>query len=183
VFATALASQTYVNLFLLLEIGFDSGTAYYTSLAYDVVYGGNTYLGVGGLMKVSSVTETPDSAQGVEVTFTGSRASDVSTVLTENVQNRPITIRFATLNTSGAVVVDTNVWSGKMDYMEFDDSRDTPQYTIKAEHYMIMWDKAKPFRYTDSAQQWAYPGDLGLQYVAALASTEVVWPNKEAFKV
>lgn len=180
-FAAALA-QNRLNAFVLLELGFTSGTDYICSLAHDVSYSGNTYIAAYGVVQIEAIEETAGSAQGLQVQITGAPAANISLALTERVQGRPITARMAVIDAAGVMHVDTNVWSGLMDTMAIDDSAAGPIITITAEHMLAVWDRPRPVRYTDAQQQALYPGDRSCEYVAALAEAQIVWPGREFFQ-
>ncbi len=181
-FATALASAR-LPAFSLIELGFTSGTDYICTLGHDVVYGGNTYIAGQGVLSIAPVTETSGSAQGLQIQIAGAPTANIALALTERVQGRPCTLRMAVIDGSGALQVDTNVWSGLMDTMAIDDSSESPVVTITAEHMLTVWDRARPVRYTDAQQQALYPGDRCCEFVADLAERQIVWPGKAFFAV
>lgn len=178
----AAITQPHANIFMMLELQPSSGTQYWCGLPYNVTWNSNTYVGTSGLVSVSESTEVAGSAQGFQVTISGVRPSDKSLLTTEKIQNRKLVYRLAAIDSSNVLVVDANVWSGRMDYMEYDATGESPTITIYAEHYMILWDKPRPVRYTDSAQKRIDPTDKGLEFVAKLSETDIVWPSKEALK-
>ncbi len=180
-FTTAIAAS-HVNIFPLIEIGFASGTTYLCGLDYTVVYGGNTYSPALGLMSLQPMDETESTAQGLSLTIGGVLSSSISLALSENPQGRPITVRLAVVDSSGALQVDANVWSGTMDMLTVEDRPDGAVVTLTAEHMRALWDRARPLRYTDAAQQALYPGDKCCEFVASLAEAQIVWPGKAFFK-
>lgn len=174
----AAIQQPNAIIFPLFELQFQSGTVYWCGLPYDVAWNGHTYLGVGGLVSVSTVTETGGTAQGLQLVIAGMRAADRSLLANEKVQNRKLIYNIAAIDSSNALQVDSNTWSGSMDYMELDATSDAPTLTIYAEHYMILWDRAHVVRYTDSAQKRIDPTDRGLEFVAAVSEADLIWPSK-----
>lgn len=178
----AALQQSHVNLFVMLELQFASGTQYWCGAPYDVVWNGNTYIGAGGLINVSPISEVTGSAQGFQVTVSGARPSDKSLLTTEKVQGRKLIYRLAAIDASNVLQVDANAWAGKMDYMEYDGSSTSPTVTIYAENALILGDRARPFRYTDAAQRRLDAADRAFEYVAKLSTTAIIWPSKEALK-
>lgn len=181
-FSTALQANRLAA-FVLLDLGFSSGTDYVCTLAHDVIYNGNTYVASMGVLSVASVTETGGSVQGLQIQIAGAPQANLAIALSERVQGRPITMRLAVLDAAGALQVDTNVWSGLMDTMQIDDSGDQPIVTITAEHMLAVWERARPVRFTDAQQQALYPGDRCCEFVADLAERQIVWPGKAFFAV
>jgi len=202
-FAAALAGA-HVTAFPLIELGFASGTDYVCGLAHDVTWSGNTYSAAQGLISIEALEELADEQlqelaaevptldeqrrhQQNLVNSESARAAAVKArlealrALQEKVQGRPVTVRLAVLDAAGALQVDTNVWQGLMDTMQIDDNASNCVVSITAEHMLAVWDRPRPARYTDAAQQALYPGDRGLEYVAAVAEAQIVWPGKEFF--
>lgn len=180
-FATALAGA-HVNLFLLVEIGWSSGTQYLCGLDYPVTWAGNTYSPALGLISVEPVTETGNSWEGLQITLAGVTSSSIALGLAEPMQGRPITLRLAALDGSNAVQVDANCWSGLLDAPTLSDGQQGAALVLRAEHRMANWDRARVRRCTDAQLQQDYPGDLGLQYVAEMENKRIVWPSAEFFK-
>lgn len=177
----AALQQPAVTLFPLIDIAFSSGPLYLAGVDHDVSYGGRTYIGAIGVMSVSTVTETASSFAGVAITISGVTSYDLSMALQEPMQGRAVRIRLAAVTASG-LSVDDAVWVGQVDYPEIID-QDQSSIVLHCEHRMATWARARPVRYTDAMLQAAYPGDLGLQYVAEMASRKLIWPLKQFFKV
>jgi hypothetical protein len=178
-FLAALTSG-HADLFPLLELQFASGTQYLCGLPYAVTWNGNTYIGTGGVVSISESTETGGTAQGIQVVISGVLPANKSLLANEKVQNRKLIYRLAAIDSSNALQVDPNVWSGAMDYMDLDNTGDAPKITIYAEHYMILWDKPRTVRFTDSAQKRIDSTDRGLEFVAKISEASIVWPSRAA---
>lgn len=172
----------HVQPFPLLQLDFSSGTEYWCTLDHDVVYGGNTYTALAGALAVDVIEETASSAQGLRITIAAAKESNLALAMEELMQGRAITVRLAVVDSAGAVQVDDAVWKGRIDYPAIEDGERSSVIVINAEHQMAAWDRARPVRYTDAAQQALYPGDLGCQYVAAATEATIVWPTREFFK-
>lgn len=179
-FADAL-QQPGVVAFPLLDLMFDTGGLYLAGIGHDVVYGGRTYLGAIGVLSLSAVQETAGSYQGLDITISGVTSYDLSMALQEPMAGRAVRYRLAAVTASG-LAVDDNVWIGQVDYPEVIDGNPC-QIVIHCEHRMATWSRARPVRYTDAMLQAAYPGDLGLQYVAEMAGKKLIWPLAQYFKV
>jgi hypothetical protein len=181
-FAAALA-EAHVDAFPLIELQFASGTDYLCGLDHAVTWNGNTYIGTAGVMSIQSMQETAGTAQGLQIQISAAPTANLALALNERVQGRPIILRLAVIDASGAVQVDPNVWAGLMDTMPIDDSGSNPVISITAEHMLAVWDRSRPVRYTDAQQQALYPGDRCCEFVAALADAQIVWPGKAFFAV
>lgn len=170
----------HVSRFLMGYLGFSSGAAYWCGLPVPVQYSGRTYDPMFGLLHVEPVTETPDSAQGIRLVFSGVTEAAIAAAQTEDVQGRPCQIHLAIVD-GGVLRVDEGVWIGQMDTMSIDDG-DEPRIVITAEHMMTLWDRPRPVLCSDPEQQSEYPGDLGCQYVARQETASVAWPSADFFK-
>lgn len=181
-FAAAVAAG-HVHVFPLVDLGFASGTVYLCGLDHPVTYAGNTYSGALGLMGLQPLEETDATAQGLSLTLAGVLPSSVALVLAENPQGRPVTVRMAVVDAAGVLHVDANVWSGSMDTLTLEDRPDGAVLTLTAEHMRALWDRPRPLRYTDAAQQALHPGDRCCEFVATLAEAQIVWPGRAFFMV
>jgi len=180
-FASAMQAG-HVDLFPLIQVDFSSGAAYWSGLDYDVSWSGNTYIGMLGMLAIEAIQETSSTAEGLRVQISAVPNGNLALALAEPMQGRVITVRLAVIDGAGALQVDGTVWKGKLDYPEIADGTDTCVITLNAEHQMAAWDRARPVRLTDAAQQAMYPGDLGLQYVAQLAQAQLIWPGAAYWK-
>lgn len=159
-----------VELFVAVELLFDSGPLRIWSGVGNKVISGNTYTGTGSLLGVSSVDETDDlSAQGVTVSLSGIDSTLVSVALQEPYQNRVGKVYLG----SGSNTFE--VFNGFMDIMTISDSGETCEISVILESKLIVLDRVVPLRYTQETQQARYPGDTFFSYVADLADKNIVW--------
>lgn len=178
--ATALQAA-HVTSFLLIELGFDSGTQYLTSLPHDVDYDSHTWVSAQGVGTVEPITETDDGAQGLAFTLSGVPVSAIAATLTEPVQGRPVTIHLVVLDGS-TLRVDRSVWAGEFDVMSVDDSVSGPVIRVTAEHALLAWSQPSNLLFSDADQQRLHPGDKFFEYAAQMSQATIVWPNKSFFK-
>lgn len=177
----AALAAAHVTSFMLLELGFDSGTQYLTSTPHNVDWGGNTYLAAQGIGSIDPVGETDTEARGLAFTLTAVPQSAIAGALTEPVQGRPITLRMAVVD--GATLrVDPNVWSGHFDVMSIDDSARGPVIRVTAEHALIAWQQPSGALFSHQDQQAIDATDLFFEFAAQMSDTTIVWPNKSFFK-
>lgn len=178
--ATALQAA-HINCFLLIELGFDSGPQYLTSLPHDVDYGGHTWASAQAVGSIEPVTETDEGAQGLAFTLSGVPVSAIAGALTEPVQGRPVNLSLVVLE--GTVFrVDPSVWTGSFDVMTIDDQSAAPVIRVTAEHAMIAWSQPSGLLFSDADQQRLYPGDKFFEYAAQMAEATLVWPHKSFFR-
>jgi hypothetical protein len=170
--------------FPMIDMIFDAGDGgpdYLSGLDANVTYGGHSYLGAAGLIRIDPIEETADTAAGIRIGLMGMSAN-ISLALGVKTQGRLLILRLALIDGSGTLQVDDNVWSGLMDAAVISDNLDNAIVTINAEHMLSIWDRPRPVRYTNAQQLKILAGDLGLQYVEEMAEANFVWPGKEFFK-
>ena len=75
--------------FYAVELAFDSGTSRIWSGYGEITFGGNTYLGVGTLGSISSISETQEiAATGIRFGLSGIPSDILAVALTEPYQGR-----------------------------------------------------------------------------------------------
>lgn len=175
-FLTEVTAQQ-LNPALLIKAEFDSGTLTFWSGLSDIVYDGDTYLGAGQVMSISTIEETQQlQAHNVTIQLDGLQSSIISVALSSNYQGRPITIWFAVLDSDKNIIADPyEVFSGRMDVMTFDDNGETSVVYVKCESNAIDVTKAKRQNYTPENQKITYPLDEGLDFVPKIADINITW--------
>lgn len=162
---------------VLVKGEFDSGDVNLWSGIGDLTWGGDTYTGAGNLLGIMAIKETQIlEAVNVDIQLTGISSAYVSLALTEDYQNRPVTIWIAALNASGAIIADPYMlFKGRMDVLEIEEGAETASLTMHTENRLIDLQRAKERRYTAEDQKAYYPSDTGFNYVSALQDQSIVW--------
>lgn len=173
---TAIAASP-VRPVLLIEQAFRSGTAYLWTGVGSLSWNSQTWLGVGDLISVSELEESAEiSAKGVTISLKGVQSTDITQALTEMARNKPGKIRMALIDANGAVVATPKImFSGKLDTCMVEDGPDTCTISIALESELIDLERTREARLTDVEQQKRYPGDRGLENVAALQDADIPW--------
>jgi hypothetical protein len=166
---------------ILVDIELDSGTIRANSSDRNLVFGGNTYAGIGAFGGVSAIEESGElQGAGIRLTLTGIATAYVTAVLSESYQGRPVTIRQGFLNDAYTLIADPIVqFVGLIDQMALTLGQ-TATITLSAEHKLVRWERPNVRRYTDADQQKLYPGDLGLQFISQVVEKEILWGRKES---
>lgn len=146
------------------------------SAAYDIVWNGYTWLGLGMLGGMEPIEEQASlEATGVRLTLTGVPSDMVALSLAEQYQGKPCQIWFAPLREDMQLAVQpSKLFSGRMDTMDTEVG-ETATITVTAESRMVSWDKARVRRYNNEDQQSRYPGDRGFEYVAQMVEKNLIW--------
>ena len=170
-------SATEVQPIILFEGSFASGTVYVWSGYGDLVWDGDTYLGVGTLGAISNVSEASEiSAKGITVSMSGIPSSLISLVLGDVRQGAVGKVHMGFLNSSGVVIDDPILmFEGKLDVPSIQEGGDTSTITLSYESRLIDLQRAREVRYTNEDQLRAFPGDLGCAFVASLQEKIINW--------
>lgn len=173
---TAIAA-TPVRPVLLVEQEFRGATVNLWTGIGPLSWASKNWVGVGDLIGVSELEESADvSAKGVTISLKGIKSSDISLALAGMARNKPGKIWMALLDANGAVVATPKImFSGKLDTCTVDDGPETCTISIALESELIDLERPREVRLTDQEQQKRYPGDRGLENVAALQDASVPW--------
>lgn len=162
---------------LLFYADFPSGAVRAWTGYGNLVWGGDTYTGVGDLGGVDRVEESTDqSAKGIVFTLAGIPSALITIALADAYQGRTCSLWLGAMDSAGAVIADPYLFfSGRMDVMEIEDSGETARIRLTGENRLIDLNRPRARRYTHEDQQIDYAGDLGLEYVAGLQDKKIYW--------
>lgn len=144
----------------------------------NLVFGGNTYSGIGTFGGVTPVQESSDiSAKGCNFTLSGIPSDLVSTALQSVRQGLSAKLWLGAFNeTTGALIADPYLlFSGLTDVPMIEDGADTATITLSAENRLIDLDRARTRRYTQEDQKLRDPTDTGFRYVPSLQDAQISW--------
>lgn len=163
-----------VELFVAVELMFDTAPLRIWSGTSDKIINGNTYTGTGSLLDVSGMEESDGlSSPGANITLSGVDTGIISIAIQEPYQNRLCRIFLG----SGDDFFE--VFSGFMDVMTIEDTGDTCTVGLSVESRLILLDRMVPLRYTQETQNSLYPGDTFFSYVAGLQDRKIDWEMGE----
>lgn len=161
---------------LLVDMEFASGTLRVCNATYDFDFGGFPYLAAGRLANIKTMEEGVDQKMyGIELSLSGVDTGLGSIALQEAYQQRPITIRFAPLDSNyNIITVPPIVWKGRMDQMNVE-MGETATITVTAESRLTDWNRPNVRRYNDEDQKAFFPTDKGFEYVAQMVNKSLNW--------
>lgn len=166
-------------LFLAVEAEFDSETLYLWTGDYDLSIGGNTYLGAGSLLSISNIDDTLElKSSGVSVSLAGMDSTVLNLALSENYQNRFLTIYLGYLSGGTDTVVGTmTLFKGRMQSMSINDDPSGSIITVDAENRLIDLQKPSNLRYTKASQEYVAGSttDTCFNRVQSLQDKEIIW--------
>lgn len=162
---------------IFLKAEFDSGDLLLWSGVGDKVFNSETYVGAGNLLGISEIDEMMGvEAKGATFVLSGLNSSVLSLALTEDYQDRPLTVWLATLDSDGDIIADPVIlFKGKMDVAQIDEGGETGTASMSVESDLIDLKRARVRRYTSEDQKQEYSADVGLDFVVGLQDKEITW--------
>ena len=164
-------------LFLAVEAEFDTDTIRLWSGDYSLTINGETYLGVGTLLSISNIEDTLElKSSGLSVALAGMDATVLDLALTENYQNRFITVFLGYLSGGTDTTVGTmTLFKGRMQSMVINDDPNGSTITVDAENRLIDLQRPSNLRYTKESQQFIDSSDTCFNRVQSLQDKEIIW--------
>lgn len=139
------------------------------SLLSAMTGGQETFYGCGSMGAVSSMQAGAEArSYGITLTLSGIPGNWASYLRTQDVQGRPIRVYRGFCDRLYVPRLFRSVWVGRGDTQTCRVGGDATDVTISAENVLIDWERGRVRHYTDVDQQSRYPGDLFMQYMAAL---------------
>ena len=164
-------------LFFALKAEFDSDDILIWSGIDDIVINSETYTGAGSLLSISNVEETLElKSNGLAVALSGMDSEVVTLAMTENYQNRPLTLYLGYIMGGTNEVAGTlTLFKGRMTSLVVNDTPEGSTVTIDAENRLIDLDRPSNLRYTKESQNFLHSGDTSLNRVASLQDKQIIW--------
>lgn len=168
---------------VLASFGTSGGDIFVWSGVGDLVFDGDTYLGVGTFGGISAVDETDEvEATGTQLVLSGVPPALISIALQSMQQGRPVKIYVGALDlVTNALIVDPYlVFEGLTDVPEIDDTGDTTSIAITSENRLIRLETARIRRYTDLDQKLRDPTDKGFEFVPSLQDKQIIFGGNQS---
>jgi hypothetical protein len=178
------ASKTKYFPFLAVDFDFPSDHYRFWTGAGEIVLNGQTYLGLGDLVKIESESETTElGPQRKKYTLSGVQV-DPAVIDEDDIDGsfgRSITEYLGFLNpeTKQLIANPEINWEGRNDSFRRVDG-EAPLSEVSAENILALLDRSDDWRYTNEHQQEFFPGagDTGFDQVPTLPLKKVVWGGK-----
>ena len=170
-------TSSYIRPCFMAAITFHTQTIYCWTGVGNLVYGGNTYTGVGDFGKLDKITEGSDvEAYGTTITLSGIDPLILSECLTDIQLGAPVTIYLAFLDGNGNIFgTPYPLFVGTVDQPTISVSTETLSISLALENKLANLLRANQRRYTNADQQIYYPGDTGYIWVESLNDQALVW--------
>jgi hypothetical protein len=164
-------------LFFAVKAEFDTDDIRIWSGIDDITINSETYTGAGSLLNISNVEESLElKSSGLAVALSGMDSTVVSYALTENYQNRPITLYLGyVMGGTNEVAGTLTLFKGRMTSLVINDTPEGSTVSIDAESRLVDLDRPSNFRYTKESQNFLHNGDTGFNRVASLQDKQITW--------
>ena len=164
-------------LFLAVKAEFDTDDIMVWSGIGNITIASESYTGAGSLLSIGTAEDSTEiKSTGMDVSISGMDTTVLNYALTENYQNRPITIFLGYLMGGTNEVAGTlTLFKGRMTTLSVNDNPSGAGINISAENRLVDLDRPCNFRYTKESQNFLHSGDTGFNRVASLQDKEIVW--------
>lgn len=164
-------------LFFAVKAEFDTETIKIWTGDFDLVVNGETYLGVGTLLSISNIEDTLElKSSNISVVLAGMDSTVLNLALTENYQNRSITIFLGYLSGGSDTTVGTmTLFKGRMQSIIINDNPNGSTITVDAENRLIDLARPSNLRYTKESQQFIDSTDTCFNRIQSLQDKEIIW--------
>lgn len=173
----AALTGSQISIGFLLDIVFTTGQQFVWSGAGNLVYNGNTYLGVGAMGKVGPFSEGSGvSADGTTVSLSGIDPALLSACLEDIRLGAPSTVYFALFDQNLNILgTPYPIFVGTVDQPVLQIGPDALTIQLKLENRLTNLQRANMRRYTSADQNLYYPGDSAFNWVEILNDQALLW--------
>ena len=164
-------------LFFAVKAEFDTDDIRVWTGIDDLTISSQTYTGAGTLLSISNTEDNLElKSNGVVVALSGMDETIVNYALTENYQNRPITIFMGyVMGGTNEVAGTLTLFKGRMTSLVINDTPEGSTVTIDAENRLVDLDRPSNLRYTKESQNFLHSGDTGFNRVGSLQDKQINW--------
>tara|TARA_Y100001972_G_C7631295_1_gene316891 strand:+ start:62 stop:694 length:633 start_codon:yes stop_codon:yes gene_type:complete len=172
--------DSHQSLFIAAKAEFDTDDIRVWTGNDDLTIDSETYLGAGSLLTISEVTEGREvKSEGISIALSGMDKTVLSYALTENYQNRPITLFLGFLMGGSNEVAGTiTLFKGRMVNLTVNDSPQGSIINVDAENRLVDLERPSNLRYTAESQEFLFSGDTGFNRMQQLVDKQVTWGQK-----
>lgn len=173
-------ADDHQQLFIAVKAEFDTDDILLWSGNDDLVINSETYTGAGTLLTISNVEESREiKSSAISIALSGMDSTVLSYALTENYQNRPITVFMGFLmGGSNESAGEMTVFKGRMTNITISDDPNGSTVNVDAENRLIDLERPSNLRYTAESQQFLHSGDTGFNRIQQLQDKQITWGQK-----
>ncbi len=164
------------ELFFAIKAEFDTSDILVWTGKDDLVISSETYTGAGGLLSIGGVEDGRDlKSTGLNVALSGMDATVLDYALTENYQNRFLTVFLGYLSGGTDTTVGTmTLFKGRMQSMVINDDPNGSKISVDGENRLIDLQRPSNIRYTKESKQAIASGDNCFDRVQSLKDKEII---------
>lgn len=172
---TTQVDGAHVHTVVLVKLEFDT-PVYVHSGVGNIVYDSNTYTGVGDFGGVTQPRESEAlGPSSVTLTLSGITGQNLTEALDSGNLYDVVTIYQGYRQDDGTLYDDPWIaWRGWYEYGSIN-MDDESSVHITCQHDLSRLTEKNGARYSDEDQQSKYTGDVGLEFVADMASVKLLW--------
>jgi len=183
---TAIASRLGADeqtIFFAVKAEFDTDDIRVWSGTDDITVDSETYTGAGSLLSISGVEEDLEmKSSGLTIALSGMDATVLDYALTENYQNRPITLLMGfQMGGSNESAGEMILFKGRMTALTINDTPDGATISIDCENRLVDLERPSNLRYTIESQHFLHSGDTGFNRVQGLQDKQIAWGQKQNY--
>lgn len=173
------ASANSVTAVIMAELDFASGFIRAHTGVGNLVYDGNTYLGLGGFGGIDGLGENSNlESEKIKVTLSGVEAANVAIALGEYYQGRSAKFWMAFLDDNMALIADpVLVFQGRMDSMSLQIGQQA-KIDLTIINRLADWARPNERRYNNADQQRRFAGDKFFEFVEIQNEKTLYWGRK-----
>jgi hypothetical protein len=167
----------WIRPILFVTLNFTSTPVYLWSGAGSIVWSGQTWLGLGPLLSVSSTEETSTvEAKGITITLSGLDTTLLPDTLADFQLGLPVDVYLGVFASNGTIVSSPiSAWAGRTDQPTITIDGATASIAIACESRLLDMNVPAERRYTNEDQQMTWPGDVCFQFVDSLQEMTLFW--------
>ena len=169
------------TMFFAVKAEFDTDDILVWTGNGDLTVDSETYTGAGQLLNISGIEEDLElKSSGISISLTGMDSTILNLALTENYQNRPITVFLGFLmGGSNESAGEMTVFKGRMTSLTITDTPQGATITVNCENRLVDLNRPSNLRYTTESQQFISSGDTGFNRVQNLQDKQIAWGQKQ----
>ena len=170
-------AQDHQEIKFAIKAEFDTDTVRLHTGGGTLTINSENYEGAGTLLAISDIEDTKElKSAGVTFQLSGMDATVLGFALSENYQNRPVTL-FMAFTSGGTNNVDgyLTLYKGRMIQADISDSTAGATITLQTENRLIDLRRPSNLRYTNESQQHLFSGDTSLDQIAKVTQMQLFW--------
>ena len=173
-------ADDHQQLFIAVKAEFDTDDISIWTGNDDITLNSETYVGAGTLLTISGVEENRElKSSGVSISLSAMDETVLSYALTENYQNRPVTILMGFLmGGSNESAGEVTIFKGRMVNLTINDDPNGSTVVIDAENRLVDLERPSNLRYTAESQQFLHSGDTSFNRIQQLQDKQITWGQK-----